>query len=62
MSKTPIGTKAPHRVSAFESRTGSGMFQHALPPITGDAAIIQQALLSRREPVRRGWLARLFRR
>lgn len=59
--KVQIGARVPPRVSMFERRDGYS-YSHTLPPVIGDAAIIQQALLSRREPVRRGWLARLFRR
>lgn len=64
MSKVQIGARVPPRVSMFESRTGSGMYQHAMPPIKGDAEALQAALLSRRDarPMRREWLARLFRR
>lgn len=64
MSKVQIGARVPPRVRMFETRTGSGLYMHAMPPIQGDMQALQAALLSRRDarPMRRGWLARLFRR
>lgn len=59
--KIEIGARVPPRVSMFETRTGSGLYMHSMPPITGDAARIQSALLAP-VTVRRGWLARLVRR
>lgn len=61
MSKVQIGARVPPRVSMFERRDGLGWYQDAMPPITGDAARIQSALLAP-VTVRRGWLARLVRR
>jgi hypothetical protein len=43
----------------FESRDGLGGFHHTLPPITGDAAVLQAALLAKPKPD--GWLDRLVK-
>lgn len=63
MSKVQIGARVPPRVTMFEQRDGFS-YAHAMPPIQGDMQALQAALLSRRDarPMRRGWLARLFRR
>jgi hypothetical protein len=51
--KVIIGSRVPPRTSMFESRDGIGGFHHTLPPITGDAAVLQAALLAKPRPVNR---------
>ena len=50
--KVVIGSRVPPRVSMFEQRDGFS-FSHAMPPIVGDAAILQAALLAKPRPVSR---------
>jgi hypothetical protein len=57
--KVVIGCNAPQRVSMFERRDGLGGFHHTLPPITGDAATLQAALLAKPRPV--SWLLRMLK-
>ena len=51
--KVIIGSRVPPRVSMFEQRDWNGSFHHTLPPITGDAAVLQAALLAKPRPVSR---------
>ena len=51
--KVIIGCNVPPRVSMFETRTGSGLYMHTMPPMSGDAEILQAALLARENRVPR---------
>jgi hypothetical protein len=51
--KVIIGSRVPPRVSMLEQRDGLGGYGYAMPPITGDAATLQAALLAKPRPVNR---------
>jgi hypothetical protein len=51
--KVQIGSRVPPRHSMFEQRDGLGGYSRAMPPILGDAAILQAALLAKPRPVSR---------
>lgn len=53
--KVDIGCRAVIRHSMFERRDGLGGYSHAMPPITGDAELLQSALIAR-PVVARGWM------
>jgi hypothetical protein len=57
--KVIIGSRVPPRTSMFEQRDGLGGYGYAMPPITGDAATLQAALLAKPKPD--GWLDRLVK-
>ena len=45
--KVIIGSRVPPRTSMFERRDGLGGYSRAMPPILGDAATLQAALLAK---------------
>ena len=45
--KVIIGSRVPPRVSMFDQRDWNGSYSRAMPPIHGDASLIQSALLNR---------------
>lgn len=51
--KVAIGSRVPPRVSMFEHRTGSGLYMHTMPPMSGDAEVLQAALIARQNRVPR---------
>lgn len=51
--KVIIGSRVPPRVSMFEFRTGSGLYMQSMPPIQGDAILLQSALLQKNRIPRR---------
>ena len=55
-----IGSRVPPRVSMFEHRDGTGIYWHALPPMSPDAEILQTALLQINKPKPPSLLRRIF--
>ena len=51
--KVQIGSRVPSRTSMFEQRDWNGGYSQAMPPILGDAAVLQAALLAKPRPVNR---------
>jgi len=60
--KVVIGSRVPPRTSMFEHRDGTGIYWHTMPPILGDAEILQAALLQASNPKPPGLLRRIFQR